>query len=202
VTSGGHSARVPSVCFEELPIVQTAIFLPRSFAMLWERKPASPGTETERPELIPVNMRKPTKAWTDGIAIDSNARRPSETVLGRSVVLKGELTLHEDLLIEGQFEGNLSDLDQRVTIGPEAKVKSDICAREAIVLGSVQGNISAQQRIEIRKSGRAVGDLVAPGILIESGAYFKGKIEILNHGANESHDLSPRSDEQAVSHPS
>jgi cytoskeletal protein CcmA (bactofilin family) len=153
--------------------------------MLWERKPASLEPGRERPDFVPVNMRKPTKAWTDAIGLTPASRVPSETILGRSVVLKGQLSLNEDLVIDGQFEGSLTVRDRCVTIGPEAVVKSDICAGEVVVLGTVEGNISAERRIEIRKTGRAVGDLLAPGVVIESGAYFKGKIEILNHDGKQ-----------------
>jgi cytoskeletal protein CcmA (bactofilin family) len=151
--------------------------------MLWERKPASleiEDPEPKHPEFVPVNMRKPKKAWTDSVGATPSQGQANETVLGRSVVLKGQLCVKEDIVIEGQFEGSLSVSGRRVTIGPQAIVKSDICAGEAIVVGTVQGNISAQHRIEIRKTGHAVGDLVAPGIVIESGAYFKGKIEVVN----------------------
>ena len=154
--------------------------------MLWERKPASPHPEIDRPEFVPVNMRKPKTSLTESVGLAPAPDVSGGTVLGRSAVLRGELSVKEDLVIEGQFEGSLTVGGQRVTIGPEATVKSDIHAREAIVLGAVEGNISAQQRIEVRKTGRAVGNLTAPSVVIECGAYFKGKIEILNHEKKQS----------------
>jgi cytoskeletal protein CcmA (bactofilin family) len=151
--------------------------------MLWERKSASldlEEPEVRRSEFVPVNMRTPKRAWADNVGIIPSSATTGGTVLGRSVVLKGELFLNEDLVIEGQFEGDITVDDRRVTIGPEAKVKSHISAGEAIVLGAIEGNISAQHKIEIRKSSHVIGDLVAPGIVIESGAYFKGHIEVVN----------------------
>jgi cytoskeletal protein CcmA (bactofilin family) len=157
--------------------------------MLWERKSAVMPSDTrgiENPEGLPLNVHTPKKTWSDnGAGVGSRLAR-NGTVLGHSVTFKGELSLSEDLLIEGQFEGKLSVHDSCVTIGPDATVRSDICAGEAIVLGAVEGNISAQHRIEIRKSGRAVGDLTAPGIVVESGAYFKGRIEVLNQKNDDS----------------
>jgi cytoskeletal protein CcmA (bactofilin family) len=154
--------------------------------MLWERKPASLElADPKNAEFFPVNMRRPKKVWTDSVGVIPAAGGANETVLGRTVVLKGQLCVKEDLVIEGQFEGSLSVSDRRVTIGPEATVKSDICAGEAIVLGAVEGNISAQHRIEIRRTGHAVGDLVAPGIVIESGAFFKGRIEVVNQAKKD-----------------
>lgn len=104
------------------------------------------------------------------------------TQLGRSMVVKGDLSGNEDLVISGQFEGTVSVQGHSVTIGPEGKVKAEIQAARVIIHGSVHGNISVKERVEIYKTGQVVGDLVAPGISIEDGAYFKGKIEILREG--------------------
>jgi cytoskeletal protein CcmA (bactofilin family) len=103
----------------------------------------------------------------------------TRTVLGPSVTLRGELTADEDLAIEGQFDGTIHLRDHCVTVGPEGQVKAEIQTSRVVVLGSVTGNITARERIEIRKTGSVMGDLVAPSIAIEDGAYFKGSIEIL-----------------------
>lgn len=73
-----------------------------------------------------------------------------------------------------------------MTVGPEGKVKADIQAARVVIQGSVHGNMSVRERVEIHKSGHVVGDVVSPGISIEDGAYFKGKIEILREGEQES----------------
>jgi len=104
---------------------------------------------------------------------------PNRTVLGPSVTLRGELTATEDLAIEGQFDGTIHLRDHCLTVGAQGEVKAEIEASRVIVQGAVTGNITARERIEIRKTGRVMGDLVAPGIAIEDGAYFKGSIEIL-----------------------
>ncbi len=106
----------------------------------------------------------------------------NRTLLGRSLVIKGEISGSEDLVIAGQFEGTLNIQGQCVTVGPEGKVKADIQAARVVIHGSVHGNISVRERVEILKSGHVVGDIVSPGISIEDGAYFKGKIEILREG--------------------
>jgi cytoskeletal protein CcmA (bactofilin family) len=90
-----------------------------------------------------------------------------QTTLGRSTVL-----------IEGQFEGNIDVQDHSLTVGIQGQVKAEIRARQVIVSGRVDGNISASERIELRKSGFAVGKLVSAGVAFEEGAYFKGSIEI------------------------
>jgi cytoskeletal protein CcmA (bactofilin family) len=68
-------------------------------------------------------------------------------------------------------------------VGAHGQVKAEIRAGRVIIQGTVNGNITARDRIEIRKSGQVVGDLVSPGIAIEDGAYFKGSIEILREGS-------------------
>ena len=109
----------------------------------------------------------------------SATTEPSRTLLGPTITLRGELEGDEELVIEGQFDGTI-DLQQRcLTVGAQGQVKAEIKAGRAVIQGSVTGNITALERIEIRKTGRVMGDLVAPGIAIEDGAYFKGSIEIL-----------------------
>jgi cytoskeletal protein CcmA (bactofilin family) len=103
----------------------------------------------------------------------------NSTVLGRSVVLHGELTGNEDLLIEGQFDGSVHLEDNCLTVGAGGQVKAEIHARQVIIHGKVTGNISAREKVEIRKTGHVLGDLTTAGVAIEDGAYFKGSIEIL-----------------------
>lgn len=114
-----------------------------------------------------------------------NPSDSGRALLGRTMVVKGDLTGNEDLLIAGQFEGTVNVQGHSLTIGPEGKVKAEIQAARVVIYGSVHGNINVQERVEIYKSGQVVGDLIAPGISIEDGAYFKGKIEILREGARE-----------------
>lgn len=115
----------------------------------------------------------------------------NQTVLGRSMILRGDLTGKEDLLVEGQIEGTINLPEHCVTVGASGEVKAEIHARHVVILGSVTGNISAGERIEIRKTGRVVGDLVAAGIAIEDGAFFKGSIDIVRDQEHESsHSLA------------
>jgi cytoskeletal protein CcmA (bactofilin family) len=99
------------------------------------------------------------------------------------MVLHGELMGKEDLLIEGQFEGMINLPENCVTVGAGGEVKAEIHARQVIVQGKVTGNIAAGDKIEIRKTGHVVGDLVAAAIAIEDGAFFKGSIDIVRETA-------------------
>lgn len=109
----------------------------------------------------------------------------ASSTLGRSMTLKGELSGKEDLVVEGQFEGTIDVAEHTVTVGPQGQVKSEIRARQVIVQGSVNGKITAREKIDIRRTGNVVGDLQAAGVAIEDGAYFKGSIEILREGRSE-----------------
>jgi len=102
-----------------------------------------------------------------------------QTVLGQTVVLKGELSANEDLLIEGQFEGTIALEQHCVTVGANGQVKAEIRARQAVILGTVSGKVAAKEKVEIRRSGHLVGDLTTGAVAIEEGAYFKGSIEIV-----------------------
>lgn len=108
------------------------------------------------------------------------------TVLGRSVVVKGELTGNEDLLIEGQFDGTINLQDHCLTVGANGQVKAEIHVRAVVIHGVVNGNITAREKVDIRKTGRVQGDLSAAGVAIEDGAYFKGSIEIRREDQSES----------------
>ena len=114
------------------------------------------------------------------------ATNQNPTVLGRSVVLRGELSGSEDLLIEGQFDGTISLKDHCLTVGTNGQVKAEIQARHVVIHGTVNGNITAREKVEIRKTGRVQGDLNAAGVAIEDGAYFKGSIEIQRDETPES----------------
>jgi cytoskeletal protein CcmA (bactofilin family) len=98
------------------------------------------------------------------------------------------------LLIEGQFEGTISLEDHCLTVGADGQVKAEIRARQVVILGSVSGNVVAREKIEIRRTGHVVGDLLAGAVAIEEGAFFKGSIDILHEEAQEgSQSTSPQS---------
>jgi len=154
--------------------------------MLWEKKPVTVDRQTQEP--VPLPPVKPIEVNPMGEPAKPPASIPVDsgrTQLGRSLVVKGDVSGNEDLTISGQLEGTVNIQGHCLTIGPEGKVKAEIQAARVVIHGSVHGNISVKERVEIYKSGHVVGDLLAPGISIEDGAYFKGKIEILREGVRE-----------------
>lgn len=120
--------------------------------------------------------------------------------IGKSVVVKGELSGSEDLYLDGEVEGSIELRDHNLTIGPNGHVRADINAKEIVVHGKVDGNISGSDRVELRKSAVLVGDIATQRIVIEDGAYFKGGIDT-RKDKDKDKDQGPRR-EQGMSTPS
>jgi cytoskeletal protein CcmA (bactofilin family) len=109
----------------------------------------------------------------------SDAPRNSEVAtIGKSVVVKGELSGSEDLIVDGEVEGSITLRGQSLTVGPNGRVRANIEARNVILHGRVDGNIKATDRVDLRKSASLSGDISTARISIEDGAFFKGGIDI------------------------
>jgi len=152
---------------------------------MWKptNQPATPGrpAEPERP-----STSTPTTAISSEPAA---APRPITTTtsdqatIGKSLVIKGEVTGSESLYIDGRVEGSINLSGNRVTVGRNGVVAANINAREIVVLGKVRGNLTASDRVDIRSDGSLTGDVVAARISIEDGAFFKGGIDIRKAGS-------------------
>ena len=99
--------------------------------------------------------------------------------IGKAVKITGQIHSKEELYVDGDVEGTVEAPEHKLTIGPNGTLHATIKAREVVVLGTIQGNVEAAERIEIRKEARLVGDLRTARIVIEDGAYFKGSIDIM-----------------------
>ena len=98
--------------------------------------------------------------------------------IGKSVIIKGELSAEEDLTIEGQVEGKIELDHSELTIGPNGRVTADVLARAVIVMGTVSGNITATEKINLRETASVDGDLVTPSLGIAEGASVRGQIDV------------------------
>ena len=92
--------------------------------------------------------------------------------IGQSVVIKGELSCGEDLYIDGLVEGTIDPKGNRLTIGPNGRVKANVTARVVVVQGKLEGNIQASDRVDLRQSAVVMGDIATHRISIDEGAYF------------------------------
>jgi cytoskeletal protein CcmA (bactofilin family) len=143
---------------------------------MWTSKQPQPDStrSSALPEQAsPVTPMSPAATLRTG---SSTARNLS--LLGPSLEIKGRVSGEEDLQIDGKVEGPIALQGQKLIAGRSAQLHSEIAAREVIVYGKVQGNLRAQDRVEIKKDGSVIGDINTARIMIEDGAYFKGRIEI------------------------
>ena len=102
--------------------------------------------------------------------------------IGKSVVIKGELSGSEDLTIEGQVDGKIELRQNVLTIGPNGKIKAQVFAKSVIVLGEVIGNVTASDKVDIRDAGSVDGDIIAPRVAIAEGAHFRGSVDMQRKG--------------------
>jgi len=103
--------------------------------------------------------------------------------IGKSVVIKGELSGSEDLTIEGHVEGRIDLKDNVLTIGPNGKIKAEVFAKSVVVLGEVTGNVTASEKVDIRDNGSVDGDIASPRVAIAEGAHFRGSVDMQRAGA-------------------
>jgi cytoskeletal protein CcmA (bactofilin family) len=103
--------------------------------------------------------------------------------IGKSVVIKGELSGSEDLTIEGHVEGRIDLKDNVLTIGPNGKIKAEVFAKSVVVLGEVTGNVTASEKVDIRDNGSVDGDIASPRVAIAEGAHFRGSVDMQRQGA-------------------
>jgi cytoskeletal protein CcmA (bactofilin family) len=107
------------------------------------------------------------------------AGNSASATIGKAVKVVGQIYSKEDLYVDGEVEGTVEALEHKLTIGPNGAVRAGVKAREVVALGTIQGNVEAHDKIEIRKEAKLVGDIKTARIIIEDGAYFKGSIDIV-----------------------
>lgn len=152
---------------------------------MWKARP-----EDNRVTLNPPQPAQPAPAPVAAAAAPAMTAPPKETPkpaephradvghIGKSVVIRGELTGNEDLYLDGEVEGNINLRDHRLVIGPNGKIKASITARDVVVHGRVEGNVSGSERVELKRACTLIGDVATQRIAIEDGAFFKGAIDV------------------------
>jgi cytoskeletal protein CcmA (bactofilin family) len=101
-----------------------------------------------------------------------------QATIGRSLVIKGEVSGSESIYIDGRIEGTVTFNDHRVTIGRHGVVNANITAREVVIMGKVNGNVTCSDRVDIRSEGSLVGDVTTQRVSVEDGALVKGAVEV------------------------
>jgi cytoskeletal protein CcmA (bactofilin family) len=148
---------------------------------MWKRDEAVKPTTGQPASPAPVAS---TPSASTSAAPQPESRRIERDMvnIGKSVVIKGELNGSEDLTIEGQVEGKIELKDHVLTIGPNGKIKAQVYAKAVIVLGEVNGNVTASEKVDIRDGGSVDGDIVAPRVAIAEGAHFRGSVDMQRKG--------------------
>ena len=142
-------------------------------------------------------------------ASNPNALNPVKTVsapieqatIGRTLVIKGEVSGAEALYIDGRIEGKISLSDNRVTIGRNGSVQGNITAREVVVMGKVNGNLDCSDRVDIRSEGSVTGDVSTVRISVEDGAVLKGGIQVRSGDHKQQKESKAESPKPAVEAP-
>src|SRR5271169_1791556 len=165
---------------------------------------------TNPPGTAPTPSPEPQRSYTPPAqeppvvarpAASSVATPQEQATLGKSLVIKGEVTGSESLYIDGRVEGSINLPGNRVTVGRNGVVSANISAREIVILGKVRGNMTASDRFDIRSEGSLTGDITAQRVSIEEGAYFKGGIDIRKPGQKpngEPKDEAPKTETASV----
>ena len=152
---------------------------------MWKRDDAVKPTPPAGTGSAPVQtVNTPAAAEPVRTVSDRGTERERTTVnIGKSVVIKGELSGSEDLTIEGQVEGKIELRQNVLTIGSNARIKAQVFAKSVIILGEVTGNVTASEKVDIRDNGSVDGDIASPRVAIAEGAHFRGSIDMQRAGA-------------------
>jgi cytoskeletal protein CcmA (bactofilin family) len=146
--------------------------------MMWKRdesvKPTPPPPATPGASA-PAPAPAPTAAQHNDVRTQIERDKVN---IGKSVVIKGELSGSEDLTIEGHCEGRIELRDNVLTIGPNGKIRAEVFAKAVIVLGEVTGNVTASEKVDIRDNGSVDGDIISPRVAIAEGAHFRGSVDM------------------------
>jgi cytoskeletal protein CcmA (bactofilin family) len=162
---------------------------------MWKRdeavKPTGPGTPAP---AAPVQTQANAPAQPESRRQQLMER--DIVNIGKSVVIKGELNGSEDLTVEGHVEGKIELRDHVLTIGPNGKIKAQVFAKAVIVLGEVNGNVTATEKVDIRDGGSVDGDIVSPRVAIAEGAHFRGSVDMQRKGQPQAQAQQPRPAQQ------
>jgi len=144
---------------------------------MWKRDEGVKGSQPAAPAAPAPAAHQPVSAAP--VTQPESRRNERDVVnIGKSVVIKGELNGSEDLTIEGHVEGKIELKDHVLTIGPNGKIKAQVLAKSVIVLGEVNGNVTATEKVDIRDGGSVDGDIISPRVAIAEGAHFRGTVDM------------------------
>ena len=142
-----------------------------------EDEVSTPDKETSTPSSKSIPAASAPSSAAGALRSHSVQSHPT-TFVGKLLVVKGELSGKEALVVDGEVEGSITLHGQRLTVRPNGRIHGDIEASHVILHGRLEGNIQASERVELFKSASFTGDISTPRISIEEGAFFNGKLDI------------------------
>jgi cytoskeletal protein CcmA (bactofilin family) len=150
---------------------------------MWKRDEAVRPTIGQPPAAMPrPTAPAPVTTVVSGARAERSTKPDKAVVnIGMSVVIKGELSGSEDLMVEGLVEGTIQLREHVLTVGPNGRIKAQVFAKSVIVLGEVTGNIAASDKVDIH--GSVEGDIVSPRVTIAEGAHFRGSVDMQRKAA-------------------
>jgi cytoskeletal protein CcmA (bactofilin family) len=167
---------------------------------MWKRddavKPPAPAG-TGPAQVQNANVNAPASEPVRSISEPPRGMERVTVNIGKSVVIKGELSGSEDLTIEGHVEGKIELRQNVLTIGPNGKIKAQVFAKAVVILGEVTGNVTASEKVDIRDNGSVDGDIAAPRVAIAEGAHFRGSIDMQRAGASAKTETAVKTETKA-----
>jgi len=155
---------------------------------MWPKVPEG----KESPQSSPVPVQAPMNAGVGSLAsvvapvvmnpASSPSQIPQSSAISAGLRIRGEITGHSDLLIDGQVQGSIRLANSKVTVGPHGSVQADIEAREIVIEGKIRGNLNASENIRLGPKSDVQGSMLTPRVAIEDGARLRGKVEMLRPG--------------------
>jgi cytoskeletal protein CcmA (bactofilin family) len=131
-----------------------------------------------RSPVPPVRVIPPEESLQAVLGLQSvESSDPDVTRIGKSVVIKGDISGGGSLYLDGELEGNV-ELNGSLTVGPEGRVRANLQARSIEVQGRVEGDLYGLERAELKKSATVVGDIYTPRIAIEDGMSLEGSAHV------------------------
>jgi cytoskeletal protein CcmA (bactofilin family) len=164
---------------------------------MWKPSQSGPAT----PSFTPEPSRSAPPASSAEYPNRAPAAAGDQATVGKALFFKGEITGSESLFIDGKVEGTIALPGNRVTVGRNGQVASNITAREIVIMGKVRGDVAASDRVDIRAEGALTGNVTAARISIEDGAFFKGGIDIKKAEVKAAAEIKPFSAAAASASP-
>jgi cytoskeletal protein CcmA (bactofilin family) len=161
--------------------------------MAWNKRDDQPnGPEPAAAAPRPMSSAPSAPATSSPGPSPEPKRSGDRATIGASIIIKGDLSGGEDLVIEGRVEGKVDLKQHNVTIGRSGRVKADVFGKVITIEGEVDGNVFAQEQAILRQAGAIRGNITAPRVILEDGSRFKGSIDMeakdgsTRHGSDRS----------------